>query len=168
MSSHTPPNPLEFDRSAAPLIAAVGAVAEQSFFAYVDASAVSGADADARSWLMAAVRFNDGELSGSVACWIPAALAQGLFDAFSGRDPMEPRAQAGQIEDLIGEFANMICGDWLTRCLGHRAFHLSPPLVVRAPRPAANPPRRQWLRVNDQPMAVDWDIVESAGKGHTA
>jgi hypothetical protein len=145
------------------MLAAVGAVAEQSFFAFVDPE--GEADLTPRSWLMAAVRFSDGELSGSVVCWMPADLSQSLFDAFSGREPGDPRAQAEHIDDLVGEFANMVCGDWLTRCLGHRVFELSPPLVLRTGKPAANPPRRQWVRVSDRPLAIDWDVVETQGRG---
>jgi hypothetical protein len=145
------------------MLAAVGAVAEQSFYALVEPRAE--ADLSARSWLMAAVRFGDGRLFGSVVCWLPADLSQILFDAFTGREPGDPRAPADQIDDLVGEFANMVCGDWLTRCLGHRVFQLSPPLVVRVPKPAANPPRRQWVRVSDRPLAIDWEIVDSEDRG---
>src|SRR5690349_6430516 len=107
MSLHTQPKPLAFD-PADPLIAAVAAVAEQSFYAYVQPSDGAAAEAASRAWLMAAVRFSDGDFAGSVACWVPSDLAQTLFDAFSGRDPSEPRAAATQIDDLIGEFANMV------------------------------------------------------------
>lgn len=162
MSSPMPPIPLVFDNDGA-IVASVGAVAEQSFFAFVDPDGAP--DTTSRPWLMAAVRFSDREVSGSVVCWIPADLSIQLFDAFSGRDPGDPRPDAHRIDDLVGEFANMVCGDWLTRCAGHRVFELSPPLVVRVSKPAANPPRRQWLRVNDRPLAIDWDIVASQGRG---
>lgn len=154
----TPQKPVE-PETIDPMLAAVAAVAEQSFFAYVEPFDGTNAESASRSWLMAAVRFSDGEFTGSVACWLPSDLAQTLFDAFAGRDPAEPRAHVAHIDDLIGEFANMVCGDWLTRCVGHRTLQLSPPLVLRVASLASNGTRRLWVKVNDRPVAIDWDII---------
>jgi hypothetical protein len=143
-----------------PIRAAVSSVAEQCFYAMVDTCADPVGDAQPSSpWLASTVRFRDGLIVGSVTCWLPPELAQVLFDSFSGRDPQEPSPPAHQIYDLIGEFANMVCGDWLVRIAVHRAFHLSPPTVVCAPRPAAAGTRRVWVKVNDRPMAIDWDLT---------
>ena len=142
---------------------AVSAVAEQSFFALVDMSGPPRLDESGDRWLMSTVRFDDGVVTGSLACWMPTALAHVLYDAFSGRDPAEAAPPADQVDDLVGEFSNMVCGDWLSRMVGQRAFHLSPPHVVRVGRPTPQTARRRWLNVNDQPLAVDWDIARSLG-----
>lgn len=169
MSSHTQPKPLASDGGAPPIRAAVAAVAEQSFFAMVDGCEVSDAEAAADAWLVAMVRFDDGHTSGSLACWVPPDLAQALFDSFSGRDPSDPLPPAHQVYDLIGEFSNMVCGDWLSRSIGQRsAFELSQPIVVQAPKPMSHDPsRRLWVKVNDRPLAVDWYVNQSFSLLHS-
>lgn len=161
MSLPTPPQPLAPEGGAGvPVRAAVTAVAEQSFFAIVDRCQAPAVDADpSESWLASTVRFREGVIVGSLSCWLPPQLARMLFDSFSGRDPGEPAPPAHEIYDLVGEFANMVCGDWLTRIAPHRSFHLSPPMVVLAPRPAALGTRRVWVSVNDRSMAIDWDLT---------
>lgn len=160
MSSHTLPTSHAPDGVGVPIRAAVAAVAEQCFYALVDTCGEPVAEADASvSWLASTVRFRDGVIVGSVTCWVSPELAHALFDSFCGRDPKEPSPPAHEIYDLIGEFSNMVCGDWLVRIAAHRAFHLSPPTVVCAPRPAAVGARRVWVKVNDRPMAIDWDLT---------
>ena len=144
-----------------PIRAAVTAVAEQSFFALVDDCENPAAEESADRWLLSVVRFDDGHSSGSLACWFPPDLAQTLFDSFSGREPSDP-APPDQIEDLVGEFSNMVCGDWLSRFLGQRAFYLSPPRVTRTLRPEASGTHRVWMKVNDRPLAIDWDMTQAA------
>jgi hypothetical protein len=145
-----------------PIRAAVAAVAEQSFFAAVDGCDAPDVNTSAPAWLVAMIRFDDGHTSGSLACWVPPDLAQALFDSFSGRDPSEPLPPAHQIYDLVGEFSNMVCGDWLSRSIGERSsFELSQPIVVQAPRPGNNMQRRLWVKVNDRPLAVDWYVNKS-------
>ena len=162
MSSHTLPKQHAPDGIGVPIRAAVAAVAEQSFFAMVDhCDGIAGANDPSSSWLAATVRFRDGVIVGSVSCWLSPELAQMLFDSFSGRDPKEPSPPAHQIYDLVGEFANMVCGDWLARIAPHRAFHLSPPTVVCAPRPAVLGTRRVWMKINEHPTAIDWDLTPS-------
>ena len=156
MSSHTRPKMSAFD--GAPIRDAVSAVAERSFFAIVDGCDDPGVTT-APFWLFAFVRFDDGRTSGSLACWLPPELAQMLFDSFSGRDPAGPTPPAHHVDDLVGEFSNMVCGDWLSRCHGQWAFQLSPPIVVRAPRPDLRSSRRLWVKVNDRPLAIDWDFT---------
>lgn len=160
MSSHTPLKPHAPDGAGVPIRAAVAAVAEQSFFALVDGcDDPDGQSEPSGAWLASTVRFRDGVIVGSVSCWLSPELAQVLFDSFSGRDPKEPAPPAHQVYDLVGEFSNMVCGDWLARIAAHRAFHLSPPTVICAPRPAAVATRRVWVKVNDRPLAVDWDLT---------
>ena len=162
MSSFMPPPRPAPDGNGAAIRDAVTAVAEQSFFALVDRCDGLAAEPRPPHWLFAIVRFDDGQTAGSLLCWLPPDLALALFDAFSGRDPAEPVPGAHQIDDLVGEFSNMVCGDWLCRSRGRRAFHLSPPIVVRAPRPAGPAPQRLWVKINDRPLAIEWDIALSA------
>jgi CheY-specific phosphatase CheX len=145
-----------------PIRAAVTAVAERSFYAFVDGCDDPAGDASASTlWLASIVRFNGAGASGTMACWLPPELALTLFDSFSGRAPEDTPPLPEQVDDLVGEFSNMVCGDWLTRYASEHAFQLSPPLVVRAPRPDAAAPRRLWMKVNDCALAVDWDIAHS-------
>jgi hypothetical protein len=159
MSSRTLQKPPAPDGAGVPIRAAVVAVAERSFFALVDDCDHLAGPKASSSWLASTVQFVDGVIAGSVTCWFSPELAQVLFDSFSGRDPQEPAPPAHQVYDLVGEFSNMVCGDWLSRIAAHRSFHLSPPTVVCAPRPAAPGTQRVWVKVNDRPMAIDWDLA---------
>ena len=97
---------------------AVRTVAEQSFFAVAEPSddrSFGGAAVQVPRGLVATVRFEQGPLAGSVSCTLPETLANGLFDAFTGRDPGEPAPISTLVHDLVGEFSNMVCGAWLTR-----------------------------------------------------
>jgi CheY-specific phosphatase CheX len=113
--------------------AAVTDVAERSFFCMIDpceAERFGDLAAIHDGWLSSTVHFDDGKCSGSVTCRLPMALASRLFDAFSGRDAEEPQPEERETLDLVGEFANMVCGSWLTRAVNQRTFALSPPAVV--------------------------------------
>ena len=113
--------------------AAVSDVAERSFFCMIDPCEEERFGDLATihdGWLSSAVHFDDGKCSGHVSCRLPASLAARLFDAFSGRDAGEPQPEQREVLDLVGEFANMICGSWLTRAANQRTFVLSPPAVV--------------------------------------
>jgi chemotaxis protein CheY-P-specific phosphatase CheC len=161
------PTPPESDATARPIVDAVGAVAQRSFYAFVDVCDESDDLDHAREWLVSTVHFDNGLVAGSLACSLPAELAQVLFDAFSGRDPATPLPPAHLIDDLVGEFSNMVCGDWLSRCHDERVFDLSPPRVSRMTHPAAHAGHRQWVKVNDRPLAVDWDMAGAAMRdGH--
>jgi hypothetical protein len=155
----TPPPLSEFDPAPGLIPDAVGTVAERSFFAFVDVGDDPGGYDSVPEWVVATVRFDDGPVSGSLACWLPRDLALLLFDAFSGRDPASALPPRHELDDLVGEFSNMVCGTWLTRCASHRAFRLSPPEVLRVREPADDAGRRQWLSVNDRPLAIDWDVA---------
>ena len=162
MSSSTLHTPRASDGTGAAIREAVTAVAGESFFALVGDCDDPAAEPRPPLWLFSVVRFDNGSTTGSLLCWLPPALAQALFDSFSGRDPSEPPPAAHQINDLVGEFSNMVCGDWLCRSRGRRAFQLSPPIVVRAPRPEGQARQRIWVTVNEHPLAVEWDITSSS------
>jgi len=168
MCSHMLQQPLESDPFASPIAAAVTTVAERSFYATVDQCDVDESGSQAPEWLVATVDFDNGLVAGSLVCSLPSTLAQTLFDAFTGRDPASPLPRPDQLTDLVGEFSNMVCGDWLSRHVDDRVFHLRPPAVVRAASPANGVSSRQWLKLNEQPLAVDWHlsmIPATAGEG---
>ena len=162
MSSTMPPLPPDFEQAVGGAIAvAVSTVAERSFFACVDRCEEPDLDEIEAEWLVATIRFDDGPVCGSLACSLPSDLALRLFDAFSGRHPSTPPPPRHQLDDLVGEFSNMVCGAWLTRCDTHRVFRLSPPVVSRVQRPDDDSARREWLTVNNRPVAIDWELEQA-------
>ena len=169
MSSPTPLRMPEFERAVGGAIAvAVSTVAERSFFACVDRCDRPDLDDIEAEWLVATVRFDDGPVCGSLACSLPTDLALRLFDAFSGRHPAAPLPPRHQLDDLVGEFSNMVCGIWLSRCDSHRIFKLSAPVVSRVQRPDDDDSRREWIAVNNRPVAIDWNITSASGDAATS
>jgi hypothetical protein len=156
------PEPLFGIEAGEAVYAAVADVAERSFFCLIDPcepDRFAGLAALHDRWLIASVHFDDGLCSGSVACQLPEALAIRLLDAFSGRDPGDPPPENDEVLDLVGEFANMICGAWLTRAVNQRTFTLSPPLVTPVPEaPAASGPDAApdlFVVIEELPCAVN-------------
>ena len=144
--------------AASALFEAVRAVAEQSFFAMAEPSddrSFGVAAVQVSRWLVATVGFEQGPLSGTLSCTLPEHLANGLFDAFTGRDPGDPAPARLLVHDLVGEFSNMVCGAWLTRIEGSRTFTLSHPSVEPAMKPAAAGDMRLVAAIDDLPVAVD-------------
>jgi hypothetical protein len=139
---------------------AIADVAERSFFAMVDPcdeSRFAALAAEQSEWLVATVRFDEASCAGAVTCRLPLSLAARLFDAFSGRDAGAPPPEPEDVRDLVGEFANMICGSWLTHAANHRTFALSQPVVV--PRSGDEATREAQIGVlvaiDDVPCSVD-------------
>jgi CheY-specific phosphatase CheX len=137
---------LATDRKA--LDRALAIVVEQSFFAMVDpvpseAPAVEGAI------VSACVTF-EGSFSGSLTCRMPRALAHELTAAFIGEEPSDGEA----VDDLAGEFANMVCGRWLTDVAPQSLFRLDHPIVV----PASAPSRAPSGLLNGQPIWVELKV----------
>jgi len=144
--------------AASAMFEAVRAVAEQSFFAVAEPSddrAFGVAAVQVPRWLVATVGFEQGPLAGSVSCTLPEGLANGLFDAFTGRDPGDPAPAATLVLDLIGEFSNMVCGAWLTRVEGNLTFTLSHPSVEPVVKPGTAGDLRLVAAIDDLPVAVD-------------
>jgi CheY-specific phosphatase CheX len=144
--------------AATAMFEAVRTVAEQSFFAVAepgDDRSFGAAAAQVPRWLVATVQFEQGPLSGAVSCTLPEKLANGLFDAFTGRDPADPRPSATLVHDLVGEFSNMVCGAWLTRVESSRTFTLGHPSVVPAVAPGVAGDLRLVAAIDDLPVAVD-------------
>jgi hypothetical protein len=139
---------------------AIADVAERSFFAMVDPcdeSRFAELAAEQAEWLAATVRFDEATCAGAVTVRVPLALAERLFDAFSGRDSSEPPPAPEDVRDLVGEFANMICGSWLTHAANHRTFALGKPEVaVRSAEDGAREARIGVLvAIDEVPCSVD-------------
>jgi CheY-specific phosphatase CheX len=157
------------------LLAAVAEVAENSLFAFADASDEAAFDAAAAAseggsdWLRASIQFA-GPIGGRFTLTVPGALARRLCAAFAGADSADEVSEADLV-DFTGELANMVCGTWLTRACQHEAFNLTPPRVLRggpdpAPAHAAGraDPATFYLAIDETPvrLAIDWDPAAPA------
>ena len=145
------------------ILRAVQTVAERSFFAVVDPCddrSFNELAGNVSHWLAASVRFEEGPVVGSMTCTLPEELACILFDAFCGRDPADPQPTRAQVLDLVGEFANMTCGSWLSRCASDYMFTLSAPVVKSALQPAGADLLRLFVTVNDQPLAISVRLIQ--------
>ena len=152
------------------IMRAIRIVAERSFFAVIepcDDQSFNQMAAKVSGWLTATVRFEEGPVVGSMSCALPDDLGRALFDAFGGRGPSDPPPTTEEVFDLAGEFANMTCGAWLSRCGGQGLFTLSAPEVEPALQPAGADLLRLFAAVNDRPMAVSLRLFR-APQGATA
>jgi CheY-specific phosphatase CheX len=150
------------------LAAAVAEVAENSLFAFVDASDEATFDAAAAAplaaggsdWLRACVHFK-GSIAGRFDLTVPEPLARHLCASFAGAEVTEAIGDS-ELLDFTGEFANMVCGTWLTRARKQEAFNLTPPQVLRGPPNSTGPgdagSERFYLSVDDAPirLEVNW------------
>jgi hypothetical protein len=108
------------------MIDAVTRVAERSLFAFAEEvpvdlmpSTIDG------GWHVASLQF-EGPFSGRMSLAVPAVLGRQICDACVGDEPVELIA----VRDLVGEFANMTCGTWLTARKETGCFDLPHPEVV--------------------------------------
>ncbi len=169
MCSEKWPDLLGRDASAL-MVEAVTAVAERSFFAVAepcDAERFAAIASGVPRWMVAAVKFTEADCAGSVACTLSEDLAQALFDAFTGREPLAPAPPADEVLDLVGEFSNMVCGTWLTRLAKKQTFTLHKPSVQPAPDPLqlSAPGARLLLAVNDLPLVVEVRVANLVAAG---
>lgn len=130
-------------------------------FDEVTTSVAAGPDGAPARWLRAEVSF-DGAFSGRVAVTMPYTLASNLLANFVGLMPGDDMPE-GHVIDSTGEFANMVCGAWLTRDCGRRRFDLKPPVVsdIDARAPAVDAAIDQFFLVNDQPVRLGVEFLES-------
>jgi hypothetical protein len=154
------------------LLAAVTEVAENSLFAFADASdettftaAATAPLADSGSnWFRACVRFS-GPIAGQFELTVPDPLARQLCASFVGTATADDICDDDVI-DFAGELANMMCGTWLTRARRHEAFSLSAPLVHRGQTQGTNAgdgaSERFYLSIDDAPIRLElhWDTAE--------
>jgi hypothetical protein len=155
MSSANLPAPLQADPAA--LGRALSVVAEESFFAMVDPvpdDAPPSPSATA-GLLMARVAFSGG-FAGALCCTMPRALAHELTAAFTGATPDAIAVADPAVDDLAGEFANMVIGYWLTEVAPQLLFNLSHPSVEAVAVPRAGHAPAGLL--NGQPIWVDLSL----------
>jgi hypothetical protein len=140
MSSPKSPELHDAPLDAAGLHDALAEVAENSLFAFCDASApdqlaawVDTSDPDcaggpAGPWLTGRVAFT-GPCDGHIEIALPAPLARDLCTAFAGFEDAADADEAA-VRDFVGELVNTVCGLWLTRGSRERLFDLHPPVVA--------------------------------------
>jgi len=138
--------PSPIDRDA--LERALTLVAEESFFTLVDP--VSDAPLTEESCIAACVDFS-GPFTGRLCCRMTRTLAHELTSAFTGAKPEDVAADGPEVVDLAGEFANMVCGRWLTEAAPRALFTIARPSVEAAPWPQARP----MAMLSDQPIWID-------------
>jgi hypothetical protein len=148
MSSANLPTHLQSDRAA--LDRALTLVAEESFFAMVD-PAPDDLALPGGHLLKARVTF-EGGFTGVLSCTMPRALAHELTAAFSGASPDEIAVADPAVDDLAGEFTNMVCGRWLTDVAPQHLFSLTHPSVEPAVLPGNGAPRGM---LNGQPVWIE-------------
>jgi chemotaxis protein CheY-P-specific phosphatase CheC len=167
MSSTTLPD-LIGPETADAILAALRTVAERSFFAEVepcDDRTFGRLTSGVSSWLVATVRFEEGTAIGAMSCTLPEELATALADAFTGRDPSAAEPARAHVLDLIGEFANMVCGAWLSHSAAAWTFRLSPPTVEAALEPApADLLQLIFVTVNDRPLAITVRLLQPGSR----
>src|SRR5262245_2060214 len=150
------------------ILTALRSVAERSFFAEVepcDDRTFGRLTSGVSTWLVATVRFEEGTAIGALSCTLPEALATALFDAFTGHDPSAPEPARADVLDLVGEFANMVCGAWLTHSAAAWTFRLSPPTVESALEPGpADLLQLVFVTVNDHPLAVTVRLLQPGSR----
>jgi hypothetical protein len=129
---------------------ALALVAEKSFFTIVDPVPDDLAPPDGHL-LTAKVMF-EGGFAGALSCTMPRALAHELTAAFSGASPEEIAVADPAVDDLAGEFTNMVCGRWLTDVAPRQLFSLTHPSVEPAIVPGAGAP---CGLLNGQPIWIE-------------
>ncbi len=147
------------------LIEALTEVAENSFFGFVepvDLARFAEMAAVSPAWLRVSVHF-EGAFAGWMHVDLPEALGRELFSAFLGE---EPSGDNRELYDLVGEFANMVCGTWLTRSCQRRQFNLQHPDV--SARPEGWQPAPEALdspltaALNDSPLVFWLEFISRA------
>jgi CheY-specific phosphatase CheX len=123
-------------------------VAEESFFTMVDPA--SDAPLKKGSCIAACVDFT-GPFTGKLCCRMTRTLAHELTSAFTGARPEDVAADGPEVADLAGEFANMVCGRWLTEVAPRALFTIARPTVERAPWPEGRP----MAMLSEEPIWID-------------
>lgn len=176
------PTPTEADDA---LYVALLHVCERSFFAFVescdpvqfavlvartqtqaalqDLEGLEQMAAHVPRWLKASVAFDGTSSNGAIEVILPNRLARWLVASMLGITAEVDLAQVElldkQVFDGTGEFANMVCGAWLTDLSG-QAFSLKPPEVTRLPAgwspqtDLSNERHGLQVCINDLPMQV--------------
>jgi hypothetical protein len=134
------------------LIDAVTRVAERSLYAYAEpVSEGIMPEAIDGGWHVAAVRFT-GPFGGRMSLAVPAMLGRNICAAFLGDDEVDDDAA---VRDLVGEFANMTCGTWLTSRQESGCFELSHPEVTDA---TSAPRCDVAFVINEMPVQLSLEV----------
>ncbi|TMJ95219.1 MAG: chemotaxis protein CheX [Actinobacteria bacterium] len=147
---------------------ALARVAEDNFYALIEpANGGWRARWSAHSdWIDATVPFRAGPRAieagardGALRCRLPRRLARDLAAAFLGLHEDEVALDADVVGDMAGEFANMVCGSWLTATFPSALFDLERPEVTRE----LDPPPDGWYvaLLNGQPMGISLAVLEA-------
>lgn len=105
-------------------------------------------------WLQASVAF-DGAFRGALDLTLPESLAGELLVSFLGAYPDSPATER-EVLDMTGEFANMVCGTWLSRACRRRRFDLESPAVSKlsAGWGPDDPPAQIFAFLNSSPVGI--------------
>ena len=135
------------------LVGAACNVCETTFFAFAELAPPESLPtlAEVTEWYHSEVSFS-GPSNGQMQVAVPQLLARELFAAFLGFAD-SGAANDAEVSDVIGEFTNMVCGNWLTLLGGDSCFTLTHPEVHGGglPDPADD---AIVLSVNDQPVVI--------------
>jgi CheY-specific phosphatase CheX len=144
--------PAEHDR----IVDAVVRVAERSLYAFAEPvpPALMPSTIDG-GWYDATVTFR-GPFSGQMSLAVPVTLARQICAAFLGDSDVDDETA---IRDLVGEFANMTCGTWLTAVNEAGCFDLTHPEVTPA---ASLAPRELAFVINELPVMLSATFSEAA------
>jgi hypothetical protein len=145
-------------------------VGENAYFVFVEpcepdafAALVAEVGADtaavSRAWLLATVDF-DGTSEGGMELALPEELGSWLVTSLVGMAEDEVLSEA-QLFDGVGEFANMVCGAWLSKLGDEGLFKLQAPRVTRMPAAWAPLAERtsgassgRTVTLNNMPMRI--------------
>jgi CheY-specific phosphatase CheX len=139
-------------------------VSENAYFVFVEplnaAQFAEAVEQVSGSWLKVSVAF-EGAFAGSVEITLPERLGSWLVTSLLGMEANETLGEP-QMFDGVGEFANMVCGAWLSRLSDRALFELRVPAVTRMTQgwnPVSDARGRQELTsrmvsLNDLPMRV--------------
>lgn len=146
------------------LQAALIEVGENAYFVFVEPVTLEQFAALAGEavgpWMTASVSFA-GASSGSIEIVLPEELARWLVTSLLGMPGAD--LTSPELSDGVGEFANMVCGAWLSKSSGKTAlFELAPPSVCRKDvswlpvdgMAADGSDGYRMVTLNDMPMAV--------------
>ena len=110
-------------------------------------------------WLNASVAFR-GATSGQVEVVLPERLGTWLVVSLLGL-PADATLKENQLIDGVGEFANMVCGAWLSKAMETASFLLDVPKVTRMPAgwapessPQGDEQAYRTVVVNEMPLEV--------------
>ena len=110
-------------------------------------------------WLNASVAFH-GASTGQVEVVLPERLGTWLVVSLLGL-PADATLKENQLVDGVGEFANMVCGAWLSKANESASFTLDVPKVTRMPpgwapasTPQADEEAYRTVVVNEMPLEV--------------